>query len=85
MANQSDETWEVNLDDIQIFKVQLSITTGHKKRQVLVYNEDRSVMGQFDDDGATDKILDGAIKGYIYAIVRDGELDFIGLAPEQEW
>jgi hypothetical protein len=69
-----------------IVKVQVSLFTTESAQQVLVYNEDRSVMYQGD---VTQDILDamgGAPRRYFFAVINDDNT--IGIedpAPEQTW
>lgn len=53
-----------------VFKVQQSLSTNEKDRQVLIYNEDRTMLYQ---DAITEDLLEllaGEPKGYFYGIVN---------------
>ncbi len=69
-----------------IVKVQLSITTTPARRQVRIYNEDRTIDYTADADDELVKELDGELKSYWYTnIGEDGMLSLEGLACPQDW
>jgi hypothetical protein len=58
-----------------VVKVQQSIVTSETKRQVLVYNQDRSIMWQGDITPDLRKVLGDDLKSYWYAtVMKDGNL-----------
>jgi hypothetical protein len=68
-----------------IVKVQVSLDTNLPVQQVLVYNEDRSVLYQGDITPEIVQHMDGCFKAYFYAHI-DGKLIVLDrLAPVQEW
>lgn len=68
-----------------IVKVQISIFTNEAKRQILIYNEDRSVNYQEDADKDTIKLMDGELKKYFKATIK-GKIIHLGKeVGEQEW
>lgn len=68
-----------------IVKVQLSISTSHNKRQCLIYNEDRSLLQEFEAPPALLKIMGGADKKYFNASLTLGELSINEPTQEQNW
>lgn len=53
-----------------LFKVQLSITTTHDHRRVLIYNEDRSLRHEADAPKSIIDIMDGSNKKYFYGFLQ---------------
>jgi hypothetical protein len=68
-----------------IVKVQVSIVTGAQKKQVLVYNEDRSLTFQDDASRGLIRRMGGSPKQYFWATLRDAEIHLGEAAPWQEW
>jgi hypothetical protein len=72
---------------IFIVKVQLSLFTSHDVRQVMVYNEDRSIlwMGPADED--VGKLMGDAVKRFFYAELVNTEIVIDDKRPckDQEW
>ncbi len=56
----------------QIFKFQVSLT---KPKMVLVYNEDKSIMGQWPFDKSTLKIMGKKKKAFFYGFVAKGKIN----------
>ena len=50
-----------------IIKLQLSLSTMGVGRQVLIYNEDRSIMEQFDASQEVLDLMGDEVKAYFYA------------------
>jgi len=70
----------------QIFKMQASITTTQEFRQVLIYNEDRSVTVQIDMDESLEELFDGELKIYVEGEVnKDKQLEIHDIVEEQDW
>lgn len=70
----------------QVIKMQLSLETNLDAQQVLVYNEDRSIMYQQAVIPEILEIMKGRPKAYFYArMAPDKMLDILEEAPEQEW
>lgn len=77
-------------DKKHIVKVQISIFSSDKgksgKRQVLVYNEDRSLEWTGDATKEIVKQLDGELKKFFYAKAKKGGyITLLGEAPWQSW
>jgi hypothetical protein len=73
---------------MEIFKVQKSIVTTKEHAQVLIYNEDRSIMGQFNLTDEVDKLFnEDEYKIFVYGEVVEGELivNTHDRAPWQDW
>jgi len=68
-----------------IVKVQIALAWSHGKQPALVYNEDRSVMGEMPVSRAVLKAMDGAPKAFFYAKLRGTELELLDEAPWQDW
>jgi hypothetical protein len=69
-----------------IVKVQMPIASNHDEPEVMVYNEDRSVMQQFPLSDDLREIMGEELKKYFYAHTgMDGFLHLDGEAPAQEW
>ena len=69
-----------------IVKVQVSLFTTEAARQVLIYNEDRSITYQGDVTPEILDVMDGERKRYFFAVMNDDKT--IGLedpAPEHDW
>jgi hypothetical protein len=72
---------------IQIFKLQRSIVTTEPDTQVLIYNEDRSYMGQLQmTPEVADLFPQYGSKIYIHGdIDEDGVIEFLNQAEQQDW
>jgi hypothetical protein len=69
-----------------IVKVQVSLATTHEKRQVLVYNEDKSVY--YEDDASREILqrMDGRVKVYFNARMVGTDIEIQGeVKEEQDW
>jgi len=74
----------------QIVKVQISIFAFEKgkngKRQVLVYNKDRSIFWEGDCTEEILKATDGCPKKFFYATAKKGGwIELFEEAPTQKW
>jgi hypothetical protein len=65
----------------------MSLYTTEQKRQVLIYNKDRSIQQALDTDDAMDKIMGTKSKEFFYgALGSDGLIKFEkNPAPWQDW
>lgn len=69
-----------------IVKVQRSIVTSCDKPQVVIYNEDRSILHQQDMPKAIKRLFKREeFKFYAHATFRDGQLAINRRARWQEW
>lgn len=69
-----------------IVKVQASLTSNNDVQSILIYNEDESVMAEFDATDDVLKLLDGRPKAFFFAhIADDGGLILGTPAPWQQW
>lgn len=74
-----------------IVKVQASLATSHKKRQVLVYDKvyardpKRGFFRQQAITKAISDLLNGRPKAYFEADIKGGQLVLVKEAPCQEW
>lgn len=68
-----------------IVKVQLSLFTNERVRQVVVYNEDRSIEFMFDAPKDVLKLMGERPKAFFYATLNDGTLGLDEEAPWQDW
>ncbi len=69
-----------------IVKVQQSLATSAEQRQMLVYNEDRTVFGQFPVTQEVLAVLSDRPKVFFHAEVDEtGFVQLSGEAPWQEW
>lgn len=68
-----------------ICKLQISQFSTEEDKQMLIYNEDRSI---FYEDKATEEVLKLAgdkPKLYVYAQVVGTKVQITGIAPKQNW
>ena len=68
-----------------IFKVQISLFTSEAKPQVMIYNEDRSIEGQFLLVKEIKQLARGRAKFFVYGEMIETEVNILGEAPWQEW
>lgn len=68
-----------------IVKIQASVATTAGQRQVLVYNEDRSVQFQCPLQPDVESLLRGRLKMYAYATLDGTILEIGNEAPGQVW
>lgn len=68
-----------------IVKVQLSLFTTEKARQVMIYNETRKYQYEGDAPAELVKLMHGEPKRYFYAKVKNGKFELGRRAPEQDW
>ncbi len=66
-----------------IVKVQISLSDGGK--HVLVYNQDRSVLKQYETSDEIRFIMKGRPKRFVEAEVAGDDITIIGPAPDQDW
>ena len=73
----------------QIVKVQVSLFTSEEKPQVLIYNKDRSVMGEFPLTPDIEEAMGGDHKKFFYALVplgkKEVQIELLEEAPWQVW
>lgn len=72
-------------DDQIIVKVQLSLYTSEPVRQVVVYNEDRSIEFMMDAPADVLELMGDRPKAFFYATLKDGTMGLDEEAPWQEW
>ena len=77
-------------DSKHIVKVQVSIFSSDKgksgKRQVLLYNKDRTIEAQFDANKTIIDKMDGDLKKFFYANYhKNGTIELLDEAPWQSW
>lgn len=68
-----------------IVKVQLSLSTSHKQRQLLIYNKDRSLLQELP---ATDEVvaaMEGHDKRYFEASFSQGVVELNKPTNNQDW
>lgn len=73
-----------------IFKLQRPLSksgpeTADDRPKVLVYNEDRSVLCFMPWDNLDELLPDGAMKVYVEAELKDGELRMSHRVDDQDW
>ncbi len=74
------------MKDRFIVKVQVSLTTTTPVSQVLIYNEDHSIMQQFDASDELVRRVGSRMKRYMWAhLDRYDRLHLDEDAPTQEW
>jgi hypothetical protein len=67
----------------EIFKIQIAIGG---EPNILVYNKDRSNLGQFPISPEMEDFMNGKPKKYVYGSIRtDGKINIIAEAPAQSW
>ena len=73
--------------EAEIWKLQRSIATSEGFGQILVYNEDRSKMGQFDTTPDFDDLFfEDELKVFVHGTMNDkGEINVESDAEWQEW
>ena len=64
-----------------IVKVQVAF---NQKDNVLVYNEDKTIIFQTESEKITD-MMNGNMKAFFHAEIEDGNLNLIEEAPWQDW
>lgn len=66
-----------------IFKVQLALNNDN----ILVYNKDRSSVGEFKQDKVIKKLARGRLKFYVYTKPHKNKchIEILGEAPCQDW
>ena len=72
------------MKNAMIVKVQLPLMG---EPLMLVYNKDRSIIGQFEVDPQLKSMMKGRMKAYFYAnpvLVHD-QVQIIKPAPDQDW
>jgi hypothetical protein len=72
-------------DGLFICKIQVSVYTSEDCTQVLAYNEDRSIQGQFDATPDLIEAMKGRYKAFFYCRLRDSQLAIDREAPWQDW
>lgn len=69
-----------------IVKLQVSLASTHRAKQVLIYNRDRSVEWTGDAGADVLTLMGDEPKAFFWAIIReDGRVSIEGVAPWQEW
>ncbi len=69
-----------------IVKAQISLETSETVKQVLIYNQDRSVCFEMDAPPAVLDAMADRRKAFFHAELRDdGKLELLEVAPWQEW
>lgn len=69
-----------------IIKVQVSLATNHKKKMVLVYNMDKTIMREFPMNKDVVDVMNGRSKAYFNANHRpDGILEIFDEIETQNW
>ena len=68
-----------------IFKIQISLFTTEGHIQVMVYNEDRSIQGQFDMSKEIKQMAKGRKKFFVYGEMIGTEVNILSEAPWQNW
>lgn len=69
----------------QVFKVQRSLVTNNPATQVLVYNQDRSVSGQFDADDSILKMMGTRVKMFVRAQIIGQQIDILKEISGEDW
>lgn len=68
-----------------IFKVQVSLFTDHDMQQVLIYNEDNTIMTEFPITKELKKEFKGEPKLFYYGHIEGNKIVLDGPAPWQKW
>lgn len=68
-----------------IFKLQRSLETTAPVAQVLAYNADRSIMGEFDSTPELDQLFKGRSKFFARGQLRKGKLLLLGEVSDRGW
>lgn len=69
-----------------IIKVQRPLHTTEPHPQVLVYNQDRSILQQFPFTEELQELFrDDVLKLYFEATLRNGELTLVNNIEQQDW
>lgn len=68
-----------------IFKIQISVVTSASKMQVMVYNEDKSILGQFPMSKEIKQLAKGRKKFFVYGEMIGTEVNILSEAPWQNW
>lgn len=67
----------------QMFKVQVSITSSEPVQQCLIYNRDKSIMGQFDVTPEIRDLMAGRLKIYVMGHIDEkGQVVMSSEVPE---
>jgi len=67
---------------MKIYKIQVPLLG----KQVLIYSENHKEMGQIPLSSDIKKIMGNELKKYFYGkIQKDGQIQFIKNAPDQNW
>lgn len=71
----------------QIFKMQRSIITSHENTRILIYNERRSIMGEYDATKVDMDLMGNDLKIYVYGVFENktGKVLISDYAPKQGW
>lgn len=69
----------------EVFKIQLSITTTAATRQALVYNRDRSVMGEYPADAALLELMGDRLKAFFLCTLEGSTLRIGEEAEDPGW
>ena len=69
----------------EVFKVQVSLTTSHAERQVLIYNKSKEIMIQLPATKAVLKVMGGRPKVYFHGYIENKNFHFNGEAKQQDW
>jgi hypothetical protein len=70
-----------------IVKLQTNLNNvnGEGGTTLLIYNQDRSVLQQFEVDQGIKDLMNGRIKAYFEARVIHDSIEILGPAPDQDW
>jgi len=68
-----------------IVKVQQSLATNGESSQMLIYNEDKSILFEDDLDESVKIILKGCHKAYFKARLNEGMIKIGEEIPNQSW
>lgn len=71
--------------EVEIVKVQVAIDGDGAGSEMLVYNEDQSIMFQAPMSADIVSIMGDAKKKYFHALLKNSELIIGDEAPEQDW
>ncbi len=73
--------------DAEIFKLQRPIVTNRPDQQILVYNKDRSKIGQFGADTHVMKLFGMGLKVFLWGTwnPETGQIELHKEAPWQKW
>lgn len=73
--------------DMELFKVQVSVATTASKPQILIYNEDQSLLWQGEADSEAYKLMGKRKKAYLYGFQnQQGKIMLNkGFQPDPGW